>query len=110
VRIETERGILRRLEVTGHDKQKGRGASLVCAVVTAFARTAGRVIEREKGIRWRGEAPGPGKLYLEIDTPPEEKTEWLKGYTRFLITGINDLKREFPSKLEVQYTGEQDGT
>jgi uncharacterized protein YsxB (DUF464 family) len=103
VRIETERGVLRRFEVSGHDRQEGKGGSLVCAAVSAFARTAGRVIEQEKGIRWRGEAPSPGRLYLELDRPPAAKIERLKGYTRFLITGIDDLKREFPLKIDVQY-------
>ena len=74
---------------------------MLCAAVTELLRTFARVVEAREEIGWKGSADVPGTFDLEISSCPEYLSSWLEGITDFVMTGLTDLKNDYPEKIRV---------
>ncbi len=106
VRVETDGVCLRRLSVRGHDTSPREGESLPCGIVSALARTAARLLEKDEDIQWSGDAPEPGVFWIDVENVPEHRKERMAGITGFLLTAFGDVEHDFPEivQLEVKRT------
>ncbi len=103
--IETKDGILGSLKVEGHDRANGRKGSVLCASVTALVRSAARTLEKNGAVKLEGAAETAGSLFFRITGYDGRETGWLKGVTDLLVTGLEDIAREYPRKVIVAKTG-----
>ena len=102
------KGCLKYLKVTGHAGNKKEGNDLVCAAVSCLVRTTANVLYKLAEISINSQAQEPGILEITINSLPDKYYEWVKGVTEFLITGIFDIKNEFPESIEIIFLNNGD--
>ena len=98
VRLELSKdGLLKRFDAQGHAGDD-LGKNVACAAATVLLRTAGRECAA-RGIVARGNAARPGEMAMVLKDRGEDRGEWLRGVTDFLVRGMSDLEREFPDRV-----------
>ncbi len=102
-------------EVTVRGHSGNAGSSVVCAAVTALARTAARTVEGYGKFLIEGGAESPGTLHFKIageDAADTGDYIWLMGVTDYLTRGIRDIEQEHPAecKMEILSGGKRYGT
>ncbi len=102
-------GCLTRVKVSGHAGYGSRGQDIVCAAVTALVRTALHLLSGQKALGTVVHAGKEGIMEGTVTAYPAHLRAWLKGVTEFLVTGIADLKSEYPDYIEIESEGD-DGT
>lgn len=95
---------LRRLRSAGHSGDGPRGSDLPCAAVSVLVRTAARMLAAREGVGISAFALEPGLVDLEVVAVDAASREWLAGVTAYLVAGLTDVARDFPSHLSVQVT------
>ena len=98
-------GCLERFVADGHAGAGNPSRDIVCAAVTVLLRTGAGLLSGRPELVKEGDAPGPGEMFLLLRQPPEERIEWIKGSTDFLICGLRDLKTEYPEKISLEING-----
>lgn len=98
-------GCLKRFAASGHARAGREGQDIICAAVTALLRTCARLLSGQPDLKVSGNAPEPGEMQLFLHDPPGDRLEWIRGITDFLLSGVQDLKAEFPEKLEIEING-----
>ena len=108
IRVRLDKpGCLRAFRASGHARAAGAGEDIVCAAVTVLLRTCARLLSDREGQAAAVKAPEPGELSLVLEPPPQERIEWLRGVTEFLLAGIADLQSEYPDRLTVNIIKER---
>jgi uncharacterized protein YsxB (DUF464 family) len=95
------------------------GNNVVCAAVTALARSFAETVAAEDSrltneggrppLGVSGEATGPGQLLVEIHRPDSAEA-WLRGVTAMVRNGIGRIAGDHPSEVKFLIQGEQDGS
>ena len=100
--MERHSGVLLAFESTGHGAidNPEAGVSISCAVVSAFVRSMGMLLERRNDIVARVESFQPGAVSIKIVQVDAGAEDWLRGITDMLIRGLEDLQQDFPDQLE----------
>ncbi len=96
------------VSVEGHALRGDSGNSVPCAAVSALTGSAARLISSNDGIHSSGSADDPGTLVLHIDKVEERCIEWLQGITDFLVIGLKEVEREYPSECSVMMNIQED--
>jgi uncharacterized protein YsxB (DUF464 family) len=99
-------GCLSGFSSLGHSQGKEQG-NIVCAAISALVRTASRVICIDTNIPIQGDIVEKGSLQFKILAVPENKIQWLKGITDFLIQGLNDIHSEYPHDICIEIKSEK---
>lgn len=94
-------GCLKQMTATGHAGLAAKGTDILCAAVSALTRTAAKLLYAKETVRVKGGAPEPGRLELEILSYDKTESQWLRGITDFCVSGLNDLRQEYPAYLAV---------
>jgi len=89
------------LTVQGHAPKRDRESSIPCAAVSALTGTVARLIDTRDGIISNGSADKPGELQIRIKEIEKKSVEWLQGVTDFLVFGLKEVEREYPSECSV---------
>jgi len=97
-----------RLEVHGHALKEEQGLSVPCAAVSALAGTAARLIETDKRIDLDGNAAVQGDLDFCIVKVSDDRVEWLRGITDFLVLGLKQVEMEYPRDCSVMMKIQED--
>jgi uncharacterized protein YsxB (DUF464 family) len=107
IEIVLDNGLLKRCRIKGH--AYGKGKEIVCAAVSALARTAASALAGEDGVATRCEAKKPGEFFLEVAECAEAKQGFLSGVGTFLTSGFDSIAREYPKQcwLSVNATTEK---
>ena len=95
-----ETGVLRACKAAGHAGAGKSGTDIVCAAVSVLMRSAYRTLSDKRGITIRGDAPGPGLLWLEADYSAEGR-DFLFAAGVFLIEGLKSVTEEFPENCKL---------
>ena len=103
IRLDAD-NVLREIRASGHAGDAVKGENIFCAAATSLMRTACRTVISNKEIISDFKADGPGNLYFSIHHYESLKTEWLKGITDYLLTGLTDLDNEYPEYFEINIT------
>jgi uncharacterized protein YsxB (DUF464 family) len=111
--LHSRHSTLERVEVRGHSGRTGN--SVVCAAVSALARTAAHSIEEYGKFAVEGNADSPGNLYFSVAQTEGTGSGdyiWLMGVTDNFLTGIRDIEREHPEEctMEVVTGGNEYGS
>ena len=103
VALHSRHSTLERVEVRGHSGQAG--TSVVCAAVSALARTAAHTVEEYGKFEVDGDAESPGSLRFSIAQTEGTGSGdyiWLMGVTDNFLTGIRDIEREHPEECAME--------
>ena len=103
IRLDAER-VLREIRASGHAGDAAKGTNIVCSAATSLIRSAYRTVISEKDIRCSLKADEPGQIDFFILFYEEQKSEWLRGITDYLLTGLTDLDNEYPEFFEINIT------
>ena len=103
IRLDTDR-VLREIRASGHAGDDAKGHNTVCAAATSLIRSACRTVTCDSEIKSMFSAPEPGQLDFSIHHYESLKSEWLKGITDYLLTGLTDLDNEYPEYFEINIT------
>lgn len=96
------------VSVEGHALRGDSGNSVPCAAVSALTGSAARLISSKPGINSSGGAETPGTMLLSIEKVEEGCIEWLQGITDFLVIGLKEVEREYPSECSVVMNIQED--
>jgi len=96
------------VSVEGHAVRGDSGNSVPCAAVSALTGSAARLISSNDGICCSGGADAPGKMVLNIEKVEERCIEWLQGITDFLVIGLKEVEREYPTECSVVMNIQED--
>ena len=59
-----------------------------------------RAVSARREESWRGQMRRqPGEMAMVLTDRGEDRGDWLRGVTDFLVRGMSDLEREFPDKV-----------
>jgi uncharacterized protein YsxB (DUF464 family) len=94
-------GCLKHIAVSGHAEKFPAGENIVCSAITALVRTAAHVFTKYDEFKASIKAQKPGNLELWVRAHPQKRTQWARGVTEVLLTGIFDLKAEYPDMIEI---------
>lgn len=99
--LESENGVVKELQVSGHALFAERGKDIVCAAISILVKTAGILlseIAKEGKIEFFANKNKRGFLAFRVENlTREEKTLIrLKSIFDFLKTGIRSVEKEFP--------------
>lgn len=95
-----EMGRLISLSAKGHATIGKDGESLACAAFSVLLRTAFRCFEA-KGLVDLAAADVPGELSWSLKRLGTADSEWTRGITDYLRTGIGDLAKEYPAEVSL---------
>ena len=101
--IDTDR-VLKEIRASGHAGDAAKGTNIICSAATSLLRTACRTVKSDRDIKCSYKAAVPGQIDFSIHYYDEKKTEWLKGITDYLLTGLTDLDNEYPEYFEIKIT------
>lgn len=90
------------VSVSGHASGLKKGGNIVCAAVTALVRTAARLLEELPGVDVSGGPGERGEFELCVDVVDKRRVEYVKAVGDYLITGIKDLRDEFPDDCLIE--------
>ncbi|MDR2447002.1 MAG: ribosomal-processing cysteine protease Prp [Treponema sp.] len=98
IEIVLDNDLLKLCRIKGHAQSGGKGKDIVCAAVSALARTAATTLADQDGIAARCEAKKPGEFFLEVVECAEAKKDFLSGVGTFLTIGLASVAREYPKQ------------
>lgn len=104
VRVATSPdGTLSALAMSGHVSSEygPRGANAACAAVTGLVRSCVAAIVGAKDIEAFGSADSEGELEIEVLSVPDHRTQWLRGVTDVLLSGLERISGETPGEVSV---------
>ena len=96
--------MLREIRASGHAGDAAKGYNTVCAAASSLIRSACRTVNNDSDIESLFSAPEPGQLDFSIQKYEILKSEWLKGITDYLLTGLTDLDNEYPEYFNINIT------
>jgi uncharacterized protein YsxB (DUF464 family) len=99
-------GCLTHIQVSGHAGCGKSGHDIVCAAVTALVRTALHLLSGQEALGTVVYAGKEGVLEGTVAACPPHLRAWARGVTEFLLTGIGDLKTEYPDYIEIKPEGD----
>ena len=101
-----EDGCLLSLSIGGHaSSEAGRfGENAVCAAVTGIVRAGADAISRRTTIRASGSAPAPGAFELRVLERDATDSEWLRGVSDVVLTGVGRIAGDEPDEVELTIT------
>ncbi|MDR1221218.1 MAG: ribosomal-processing cysteine protease Prp [Treponema sp.] len=98
IEIVLDNDLLKQCRIKGHAQAGRKGKDIVCAAVSALARTAALALAGEDGIASRCEAQKPGEFFLEIVECAQAKKSFLSGVGTFLTIGLDSIAKEYPKQ------------
>ncbi|MDR0707129.1 MAG: ribosomal-processing cysteine protease Prp [Treponema sp.] len=98
IEIVLDNDLLKQCRIKGHAQAGGKGKDIVCAAVSALARTAAAALAGQDGIAARCEAKKPGEFFLEVVECAEAKKDFLSGVGTFLTIGLDSVARDYPKQ------------
>ncbi len=99
VKATVQSGVFEEITAHGHAADRNTGANIPCAAVSALLRTAARLLELEEGVSIDGTAEKPGEFRLQLTSINDDKLEWLRGVTDYLIIGLKTIEQDFPDEI-----------
>ena len=96
IEIETNKGLIRSVSVSGH------AAIAVCAAVGVLVRTCAATLREYTAVEVEGSAPGEGELTFRVSYGVTAPVNEACGVSRYLLTGISGLADENPRECAVQ--------
>ena len=102
-----EAGLLKSCDVRGHAGAGKRGHDIVCAAVSALARTAQAVLSGRENITARSDAPGRGVFTLETTAQNQAGRDFLAAAGAFLVEGLRSVAEEYPENCKMTITKER---
>ncbi len=103
IELDTEK-VLRKISAAGHAGDVAKGENIICAAATSLIRSACRTVGSNQDIEADFNAPVSGELCFSILNYRSENTEWLRGISDYLLTGLRDLDNEYPGYFEIKIT------
>ncbi|MDR1389214.1 MAG: ribosomal-processing cysteine protease Prp [Treponema sp.] len=101
-------GLLRSCVISGHAGAGSKGGDVVCAAVSALARTAVKVLGERKGLEARGEALQRGSMSLKVGPALREADRvFLSAAGAFLLEGLGSVAAEYPQNCTMSVTTER---
>lgn len=90
----------------GHAGYSGKGFDIVCSAVTVLLKTTVLVLSKTSGIELKTDCQKRGSLSFQVflrerNPISESKLEYAG---KFLETGLESVKKEFPQCLKIVYT------
>ena len=105
VKAVLDRGeCLSELDVRGHAEFNEAGRDILCSAVTILTRTAGRLFLSHLHENCDVSSVGRGSFSLKIWQISDERRDWAKGITEFLLSGLSDIERDYPAYIELEIT------
>ena len=98
--------IIKYVSAEGHAGDSPAGKNIICAAVSVLIRSAYRTIVKNSKVEACITAKNEGSLYFRIIKFDESQTEWLKGISDYLLTGIKDIESESPDSVKIVITVE----
>lgn len=95
-------GVIEELVAEGHAGSAPKGADLVCAAFTALLRTFARTVEATPGVAGAMQDEG-GRFSLVVRGVSPGVTEQYRGWCEFLLRGFEDLRRDDPRWVRIDY-------
>lgn len=105
VRVDLDgEGCLRGLEASGHAGAGRSGEDLTCAAASGLLRGVARLLHRTAGLVVSGRAEQPGELRLTVARRggSEGRSDWLRGVTDVLLSGLRELRDERPGSIVLE--------
>lgn len=99
VQATVQSGVFEEITAHGHAADRNTEANIPCAAVSALLRTAARLLELEEGVSIDGTAEKPGEFKLLLTSINDDKLEWLRGVTDYLIIGLKTIEQDFPDEI-----------
>ena len=100
-----ETGESMELLAKGHAETTEDGReSMVCAGISALTQTLMESVMRETEEGWiraEGDMPGRGELWIRA-WPGEEHWERIRDRFRFVMTGLEEIRKAYPGKIEIE--------
>ena len=97
----SKNNVIKSYKASGHALYSKSGSDIICAAVTCLLRTTANMLNNEKEIKVGGKVKKSGQMEMFLIKYPENRQEWIKGITDFLINGLLDLEKEYPEKINV---------
>lgn len=100
-------GWLAELVMRGHVSSAAgpRGANPVCAAVTGLVRSCAEVLADTDGVAAVGGAEREGELTVSVLAVDSARTDWARGVTDVLVTGLRRMAVDAPEEVEVRVIG-----
>ncbi|NNM55312.1 MAG: ribosomal-processing cysteine protease Prp [Spirochaetales bacterium] len=98
----SEEGAIAKVSMMGHAGYSLKGSDIVCAGATVLLRTFVGLLRTETGVvlHWIKESEGDvGFFVTTVNTHPER----YEGWCWYFLRGLEDLAKEFPEYLQVNY-------
>lgn len=99
----SSKGVIDQLLAEGHAGFSLRGSDIVCSAFTILLRTFARTIEAASGVDWSVRADSPGRFHLAVSGVSPEIADHYRGWCEFVLRGFEDLSREHPGAVRIQY-------
>ncbi len=97
-----------KLHVNGHAGFNEAGEDIVCSAVSILTRTAGRILCSELKNDSKIVLGKRGLFILDVYRVPDEKREWMKGVTMFVLHGLSDLEKDYPASVKLEITNNEE--
>ena len=98
-------GILYEVKTSGHSGYSHKGSDIVCAGVSAFTQSGYILLKRLLGenvtLTQDTHSDNENVLAYRIEHYPDEMRQMLQGVTLYLITGLNEIQRQYNENIRV---------
>ncbi|NNM67590.1 MAG: ribosomal-processing cysteine protease Prp [Spirochaetales bacterium] len=101
--VLAEDSLLKEFWVDGHSGFSLKGTDIVCAAASALVRTFLELNEAEPGVVALQGAEKEGKAAWALENVDPQAYARYEAWSWFLLRGLEDLAREFPDHVNIQY-------
>jgi len=101
--VLSSEGAIGELIAEGHAGFALKGADIVCSAFTVLLRTFARTVEASPGVSWNVRGDRPGCFHVVVSTVSPVVAEQYRGWSEFVLRGFEDLARDFPGQVRIQY-------
>jgi uncharacterized protein YsxB (DUF464 family) len=98
-----EDSLLKEFLVDGHSGFSLKGTDIVCAAASALVRTFLELNEAEPGVVACQSAEKEGRTEWTLESVDPQAHSRYEAWSWFLLRGLEDLAREFPDHIKIQY-------
>ncbi len=99
----SEEKVIGELVVEGHAGFGPKGLDIVCSAFTILLRTFVRTVEASTGVLWAVKEDGTDRFHLVMSGVSPDLTEQYRGWCEYLLRGLEDLARDEPRRVQIEY-------
>ena len=106
IRLHIDGAMLVALDAEGHARSGPKGSDVACASVSTLLRSVCISLETIPGADIQGGAEKEGDLHLRVLSVPGDLRAEVRGITRVLLLGLEEIMKDFPGSLTIDVVSE----